>query len=78
MINMVLLIVILDETGRAVELPSVDMFPTSHALLVGHRQCQMATNVLDHQFADGLVDLACVCNLCLVGSIVELEVPSVE
>ena len=75
---MVLLIVILDETGRAVELPSVDMFPTSHALLVGHRQCQMATNVLDHQFADGLVDLACVCNLCLVGSIVELEVSSVE
>jgi hypothetical protein len=64
--------------GRAVESPSVDMFPTSCALLVGHGQCQMATDVLDHQFTDGLVDLGCVCNPHLVGSIVELEVPSVE
>jgi len=75
---MVLLIVILNETGRAVESPSVDMFPTLRALLVGHRWCQMATSVLDHQFTDGLVDLACVCDLRLVGSIVELEVPSGE
>ncbi len=64
--------------GRAVESPNVDMFPTSRALLVGHRRCQMATNVLDHQFTDGLVDLARVCDLHLVGSVVELEVPSVE
>ena len=41
--------------GRAVELPGVDMFPTSRALLVGHGWCQMATDVLDHQFTDGLI-----------------------
>ena len=75
---MVLLIIIIDEMGRAVEWPSVDMFPTLCALLVGHEQCQMASDVLDHQFADGLVHLACVCNPCLIGGIVELEVPLVE
>ena len=78
MINMVLLIVIVDEMGRAVESPSVNMFPTSHALLIEHGWCQMASDILDHQFADGLVYSAHVCNPCLVGGIVELEVPSVE
>jgi len=75
---MVLLIIIVDEMGRAVEWPSVDMFPTLCALLVGHGQCQMASDVLDHQFTDGLIHLARVCNPCLVGGIVELEVPLVE
>ena len=68
-----LCIVLLNETGRAVESPSIDMLPASCALLVWYRRSEVVTNILYHQLADGLVHFGGVGDACLVGGFMELS-----
>ena len=74
--NVLLFIAILNEMGRAVELPSIDMCPTPHTFVVGNGWHNVSTNVLDHQLADGPIYLCGVHNMCLVGCFMELEIMS--
>jgi hypothetical protein len=66
-------IVVINETSRAVEPAGVNVFPASHTLVIGHRGSEMATDLLNHQFADCLVHLCHVSNLCIAGTIIKLE-----
>ena len=72
LMNALPFIILLDEPGRAVEPPSINMCLASHTFVIGHGWGDVTADLLYHQLTDGPIHLGSISNVCSVGHFAKL------